>query len=121
MIKPSQLIVFGALASTVALAGTWSGSLVDFECYARDERNITKDQYVEHDGDFEIRQCTPNVRTKSFAVVQQSGEMFKLDTSGNAKAAELVGASGKKSRLHVTITGEMSKDTVRVDSIAVDR
>jgi len=54
-------------------------------------------------------------------VVQQNGEMFKLDAAGNAKAAELVRDAAKKSRLHVTVTGEMSKDTVRVDSIVVDK
>jgi hypothetical protein len=41
-----------------------------------------------------------------------------LPVIGNAwKAAELVRRTGKKSLYRVTLTGEMNKNTVKVDSI----
>jgi len=61
MIKPSRVVALGALASTLAFAASWSGSLVSLECYAEDKRNVTlKDWDVSHDRDFEVRQCAPN-------------------------------------------------------------
>jgi len=121
MTKTVQICAMGALLSTRAFAGSWSGMLVDSGCYEMEERNVTlKAEEVNHDRDFEIRQCAPKAMSKSFAVVQQSGEMFKLDSAGNAKAAELVRKTEKKSALRVTVSGEMSKATVKVDSIVLD-
>ena len=76
---------------------------------------------VDRDRDLEIRYCTPNAKTKSFAIVNFDGLSFKLDSTGDAKAAELVRETAKKSRFKVVITGEMSKGTIKVDSISMAR
>jgi hypothetical protein len=44
-----------------------------------------------------------------------------LDTAGNAKAADLVRNSGKKSLFFVTVAGAMNGNTVTVDSISMAR
>ncbi len=74
---------------------------------------------VDRDGNREIRYCSPNPKTKLFAVVQSDGPSLKLDAAGNAMAAELVRKTGKKSRINVAVTGEMSSNTIKVDSIAI--
>ena len=113
------------LPSALGFAESWSGNLVDSKCYGYMERNENPTDtmtYVDRDRNSETRYCSPNTKTKSFAVVLQDGLNFNLDTAGNAKAAELVRNTGKKSLFVVTVTGEMSKrNTVKVDSILMVR
>jgi hypothetical protein len=56
---------------------------------------------------------------ESFAVVPSVGPSFRLDYEGIATAAALVQQTAKKSWFQVTVTGEMKKDMVKVDSIVV--
>jgi len=119
-----RLAALFCLSVALSFAGSWSGALVDSKCYDAMERNVNPTDTltdVDRDRDLEIRYCSPNARTKLFAVVQQSGQSFKLDSVGNAKAAELVRKTGKKSSFVVAVIGEMSKNTVQVDSISMSR
>ncbi|HMD49234.1 MAG TPA: hypothetical protein VKG79_09060 [Bryobacteraceae bacterium] len=117
-----RLAALLCLASALSFAGIWTGALVDSKCYAREERNVNPTDtmtYVDRDRNLEIRFCSPLAKTKSFAVVQADGTIVTLDSAGNVKAAELVRAIGKQSRLAVEVTGALSKDTISVDSIAL--
>jgi hypothetical protein len=115
-----RILAVLCLASTLSFAGTWTGLLVDSRCYAAAERNANPTDTltsVDRDGYSEVRRCSPKPKTKSFAVVPPGGPSCKLDPEGNAKAAELVRMTGKKSLYRVTVTGEMNKNAVKVDSI----
>jgi hypothetical protein len=119
-----RLAALLCLSSALSFAETWSGVLVDSKCYDSEERNVNPTDtltYVDRDKNMEIRYCSPSAKTKSFAVVQPDGMSFKLDSAGNAKAAELVRKTGKRSRFAAAITGQMSKNTIKVDSISVAR
>lgn len=110
------------LASAPSFAGTWSGYLVDSKCYDISEQNVNPwdtSTAVDRDKDLEIRLCSPNAKTKAFAVVQMDWLSLKLDAAGNAKAAELLRRIGKKSAFLVTVTGEKNKATIKVDSISI--
>lgn len=110
-----------AFSFAVSFAETWSGYLVDSKCYAAEERNVNPtdtETYVDRDGASEIRYCSPRLKTKSFAVVEPEGDVVQLDSSGNAKAAELVRNLGKKHVVIVTVTGELIAKAIKVDSIA---
>jgi hypothetical protein len=113
------------LSSALGFAESWSGALVDSKCYGYLECNVNPTDtmtYVDRDKNSEIRYCSASAKTKSFAVVLQDGLNFDLDTAGNAKAADLVRSSGKKSLFVVIVTGEMTKrNTVKVDSILMAR
>jgi hypothetical protein len=112
---------FAGLATRPVLAQSWSGFLVNFDCYESLERNVDPwdtSSYVDRDRDWEIRYCSPNTKTKSFVLVDHDGVSYKLDSSGNAKAAEIVRQTGKKEFLEVAVTGGKSKDQIRVDSIS---
>lgn len=115
-------VVLACLSTAPGLAETWSGSLVDLKCWNFQEYN-TKDTsiYVDRDTNMEIRACSPTSKTKVFAVVLPIGLNFKLDSEGNAKAAELVQKIGKRSPVTVGITGEADKNTIKVDSISMVR
>ena len=109
---------------TVAAAETWTGYLVDSKCYASEEQNVDPhdtETLVDRDKDLEIRMCTPNAHTKLFAVVVEDWTSFPFDAAGNAKAAELVRALGKRRSIRVSVTGERQKKTVNVDSLALEK
>jgi hypothetical protein len=110
------------LSFSLGLAASWSGFLVDAGCYENRERNVNPTDTltaVDRDQNSELRYCAPNLKTKSFALVQQDGSSFTLDSAGNAKAIELVRAAGKKSIFVVAVTGEAKKNTITVDSISI--
>lgn len=113
------------LAGSPAFAGNWSGYLVDSKCYQieQDNKNPTDTMTdVDRDKGLEVELCTPNAKTKSFAIVQRNGgATLDLDSAGNAKAAELVEKFGKKSFFSVDIKGERSRNTVKVASISVNK
>ena len=114
-----RLIVLSGLASALSFAESWSGMLVNSTCYQSEENNHNaSDTSVNSDKDLAIRICSPTARTKSFAVVEPDGLSFTLDPTGNAKAATLVPKTRKRSLMAVTVTGEMNKETVKVESIS---
>jgi hypothetical protein len=124
MLFTMQLITLLCLSSAFAYAGTWSGALVDSKCFDFAERNVNPTDtltYVDRDQNQEIRNCSPGPKTKVFAIVQHDGVSFKLDSTGNAKALEIVRKTVKKFPLAILITGEMSGNTIKVDSISMAR
>ena len=118
----TRLAALFCLASAPNFAGSWPGWLVDSKCYAALERNKSPTDtlsYVDRNKSDEVRYCRPNAKTKSFAVLDQDGLSLNLDASGNGKAAELVRGAGKKPVGGVIVTGEITHDTLKVDSISI--
>lgn len=110
------------LSSTLGFAASWSGFLVDARCFGNRERNVNPTDTltaVDRDQNSELRYCAPSVKTTSFALVQQDGSSFTLDSAGDSKAIELVRTTRKKSLFIVVVTGEAKKNTITVNSIAL--
>ena len=124
---PTRLVLItSVLCSVPALlpAASWSGFLVDSKCYAAMERNVNpfaSSPFVDRDRGEEIQYCSPNAKTMQFTFVRRDGLSFKLDDAGNQKAVELVRSAGKKSPIEVTVTGEESGHTVKVDTLSIGR
>ena len=122
-----MMIIFAAFvlqSAAPVFAQSWSGFLVSSDCYESEERNVSPfdtEIYVNRDRDSEIRYCFPNAKTKSFTLVDRDGMSFNLEPSGNTKVAEVVRRAGKKDFLKVTVTGEMSKNTIRLNSISTSK
>ena len=124
LISVTRLALLFCLSSALSFAGSWSGVLVDSKCYASEERNVNPTDtmtFVDRDQNLGIRYCSPKEKTKSFALVQSDGSTFQLDSPGDTKAAELVRTTGKRSRFAVTVTGELGKNTIQVDSVSMAR
>ncbi len=124
MTLATRLAALLCLASALSFGESWSGYLVNSKCYAAEERNVNPNDTntaVDRDRNMEIRYCSPNAKTKSFAVVRSDGVRFRLDANGNAKAAELARKAGKTPFFLVTVSGEMIDHTVKVDSISIAR
>ena len=116
-----RIFALFCLSAAVGFAGSWSGFLVNENCYSSMERNKNPNDtegYVDRDRGFEIRYCSPNAKTKAFALVLDDGETLKLDSGGNAKVEELVKNAGKKRYFPVDVTGEQAKEIVRVETIS---
>lgn len=98
------------IASVLCFADTWTGKLIDAACADLDKSNIqTKDASV----------CAPKERTEAFAIQTSDGKIYKLDSAGNAKAAEFFKATKIKPDIDVTISGTMSGQLVKVDALNV--
>lgn len=120
----ARLALLLCLSPALSFAGSWSGVLVNSKCYGAEERNVNPNDTltnVDRDRNLELRYCSPNAKTKSFAVVQADGVRLRFDSTGNAKAAELVSKTGKKALLAVAVTGELQGKTIRVGSISTAR
>jgi hypothetical protein len=114
----SRIAVFLCLAPTLSFAESWTGVLVDTKCYDTAARNVNPWEPY-HDQAMDVRLCRPTGRTKTFAIVQQDWTRLKLDSSVNPQAAEIVRNADKKhSYWGVVVTGEKTKDTVKVETIA---
>jgi hypothetical protein len=117
-----KLAVLMCVPAAFCFAETWSGSLVDAKCYAAEQRNVNPtdtELFVDRDINYEIRYCSPSVKTKSFALVGEYGMDTPFDAAGNAKAADLVRNGGKKHVYSVAVSGQVTGNEIKVDSISV--
>ncbi len=80
-----RLMCLFSLVPLLGIAGTWSGALVDSKCYASAQfnRNPHETSFASTDQGQAIRYCSPKAKTKVFAIVQQDGSTFKLDSTSN--------------------------------------
>ena len=111
-----KFIATGILASAfsmMALAADMSGSLLDETCYNSQKQAAT---------------CQATASTTAFALMS-SGKVYKLDSTGNEKAATAMKARADRSKdpdqpakvtaVAATVSGTVTGDTIQVDSISV--
>lgn len=116
-----RIIALLCLSSALGFAGTWSGTLVDARCWGFSENDVGQKatlQYVDRDRNLEVRLCAPGAKTKTFAVIPPDGIGLTLDANGSAKAAELMKTEPKHAVIGVTVSGERSRNTIQVSSLA---
>ena len=102
---------FLSLFAALAFADSWSGTLIDANCYAQ-QKNASP--------------CAATSSTTAFAL-NSSGQVFTMDDAGNAKASAMLknradrttDENVKSSPIHVKVTGAKDGDTLKVDDIEV--
>jgi hypothetical protein len=115
-----RLLMLGAIVAvfaSLAMAETWTGRLIDSNCYdqQQDQKNVGA--------------CIPTNATSSFALYVE-GKVFKLDEGGNTKAAAAIKDRADRStdpdKLNTTmevtakVTGSMDADNkLKVETIQV--
>ena len=109
------------LASVLTFAASWSGALVDSKCYTSALQNTSHGHPGSTDTKRAVRSCSPNQNTNSFSIVQQIGMTFNLDAGGNEKARALVLKEGKKTHFMVNVTGDLTDETIKVDTSSMAR
>jgi len=114
----TRALCVSCFASTLCLAGDWSGWLVSAKCFASMDSN-RNDTEKSWDGNLVIRYCTPDKDTKSFAIVREDGSPFTFDSAGNEKAAQLPLSLGKHFVYFVKVASEKLRNTVKVRRISI--
>jgi hypothetical protein len=104
--KLTQLTFSVLLLSGVALAESWSGTLVDVSCKGKDLAKHTK-------------QCALGCAKSGFGVVLSDGKFVKFDEMGNGKAVDALKATAKEADLKVEVTGKLTGDILAVDSVKI--
>ncbi len=117
-----RIAVLACLSSTLGLAESWSGTLVDSRCWDSEENNTrATSTYVDRDANsrsgFARRKQKRDLLWLCYPVALTS----KLDAAGNERAAELVRKSDKRNAVAVVITGETNGNTIKVNSISMAR
>ena len=112
-----KAMILLSITSTLCLGESWTGKLVDAACADQSKNNSPSATSSQSTKDMSA--CTPKDSTTSFAIRTSDGRIIKLDSTGNAKAAETFKANSKANgrEMNVTINGTMTGDTVQVDSI----
>ena len=109
------LTTFIGLFAVLGRAETYTGNLIDASCL--DKPNPT------------VATCQPTSDSTTFALVDNSRKVYKLDQNGNAKAAAAIknradrsadpNAAGKADVVMAKITGTMNDGIVTVETIEI--
>ena len=114
MRRSAMLLSILAVFSTLALAESFQGRLVDASCYGQQKSATT---------------CDPSSTTSEFTLIV-SDQPYKLDAAGNSKATEALKNRADRSKdptkpltnnaVMANITGEKGPDNVlKVEAIVV--
>ena len=108
-----------ALAVALALLGLpLTGSaetfknapIVDVGCSAQSAGNP----------DAHTRSCALQCQDSGYGIYTKEGKFLKFDSQGNAKAVRALKASKKTNHLRVDVAGQVSGDTLKVESLKLD-
>ena len=95
------------LLTTMAAAETFSGTLMDVMCRAKDPATHT-------------RKCAIACKKSGYGLVTADGKFLKFDEAGNAKAATALEQSSKETDLKATVDGDMEGSVLVVKSIRIN-
>jgi len=99
-----RTLIVSLLAAGAAFAETWNGTVVDVMCKGRDLAGHTRD-------------CALKCAKSGYGLVLPDGKFVKFDEAGNAKALAALKASSKEKDLKAKVTGTLSGELVKVESI----
>ncbi len=98
------IAAIAGISAGLALAESFSGKLIDANC--KPSANPSADQSAT---------CAPTPSTKVFAIQTPDGKVYRLDNSGNMKAAEKIKSDPTKT--DATVNGSLEGQMVKVESI----
>ncbi len=101
-----KLIAGIAIWPLLAVAETWTGTVVDVACKNNDLAGHTRD-------------CALKCSRTGYGIVLSDGKFLKFDERGNMKALAALKASTKEKDLKVKISGALADDLIRVDAIEI--
>jgi hypothetical protein len=114
----TRIALFFCLTGISAMAETWAGKLVNSDCYSsHTNTNAIESHPASSDMNLRIRQCRPGTSDSTFSIVDSHGKVVPLDSSTNEKVIDLLKQTGRKDMYRVTVTGQMTQNAVRVETI----
>ena len=106
MKKMGSIFGLAALFAMVALAESWTGTVVDVMCKDKDLANHTA-------------KCSVNCAKSGFGLVTSDGKFLKFNEAGNAKALAALKATTKEKDVKAKITGTMQDNVINVQSLEI--
>ena len=107
------------MAGAAAYAKDLDGKLIDASCYLRFSTSATSGQKPVKLDKID-KDCAPTSSTTTFAVLAD-GKVYKMDDAGNAQIADERQRGRIKADhdgdVHISVSGKVEGDTVRVDKI----
>ena len=125
-----------AVFSSLALAETWTGRLVDANCQSasQGQQNQSPSQQNSQGGSSATTQsCNATSSTTSFAI-DVSGKMYKLDAESNSRVTAALKnradrsanpnsttdpTAGSTTAVNARVSGTLNGDTIKVDDVTV--
>jgi len=92
------------MLAPLALADSFSGTVVDVMCRGKDLASHT-------------RECAVNCSKSGYGLVTADGKFLKFDESGNARALSALKKLTKEKDLKAKVSGTVSGDVLKVESI----
>lgn len=108
MHRMTVIAAIAGLTAGFALADSWSGKLIDANCKSSNNSNSSRSNQ-------DSATCAPTSATRVFAIQTPDGKVYRLDSSGNRKAEEMM--KNDPNRTNVTVNGSLQGQTVKVDSL----
>ena len=99
-----KLIAGLVFSSVIALAETWTGTVVDVMCKNNDLASHT-------------RECALSCAKSGYGIVLSDGKFIKFDERGNAKALATLKAATKEKDLKAKVTGALNGEVIKVQAI----
>ncbi len=103
-----QIALIVCATSTLGLAESWTGKLVDANCKNQASSPANPETAA-------TASCAPTASTKDFAIQTADGKVYKLDRSGNSKAAAAMKSDPTKT--DITVNGSLEGQTLKVDTL----
>jgi hypothetical protein len=112
MQKILLLVAFCTVSSVMAFGATWSGRLIDANCYTQQKK---------------VASCDATGTTTAFAL-EVSGKVYMLDANGNAKASSALKNRADRAadpnnpqsmEILAKVSGTETGGTINVDSVDV--
>jgi len=94
-----------ALAS-LAMAESWTGTVVDVMCKGKDLAGHTA-------------KCAVSCSKGGYGLVLSDGKFVKFNETGNAKALASLKATSKEKDLKAKVSGTLDGDVINVESIEI--
>jgi hypothetical protein len=99
-----------AVFALPALATEWKdAAVVDVQCSNR----------VKANPDAHTKECAMKCAKGGFGIYTSDGKFLKFDEAGNQKMMDALGKTSKNDHLHVNVKGELSGDTIKVESLSL--
>ena len=107
-------------AAALSYGANWNAKLLDSSCA---DKSAQSSQTTDKKTREKLSQtCAATASTTDFAIMTSDGKIYKLDSSGNSKAASAFKSGAfkpdKDGDIHVSVSGNLQGNTVSVDSIS---
>ncbi len=117
-----RLVLIGSVGAMLSFAESWSGFLVDSECYISEHKDTKAGTHpASIDNGKIVQLCSPKKDTKTLAFVTRDGIRHDLDPDGAQKARDLISKHPEMSRYSVNVSGDMNQNTITVANISLSK